>query len=120
MTTRRTAVPVALAGLAYLCWLGPEGLRDIGRACLSLAEEAKRAVGLPAAFDRPTFKEFALDLGRPAEDVVRAARKRGVHPGYPLGRDYPGLDDVLLVALTEKRTPGDVDRLAEVLAEVAR
>ncbi len=46
------------------------------------------------------------------------ARKLGVHPGYPLGRDYPGLDDVLLVALTEKRTPADVDRLAEVLAEV--
>jgi len=28
------------------------------------------------------------------------------------------LDDVLLVALTEKRTPDDVDRLAAVLAEV--
>jgi hypothetical protein len=28
------------------------------------------------------------------------------------------MDDVLLVALTEKRTPADVDRLVEVLAEV--
>jgi hypothetical protein len=28
------------------------------------------------------------------------------------------MDDVLLVALTEKRTPADVDRLAAVLAEV--
>ena len=28
------------------------------------------------------------------------------------------MDDVLLVALTEKRTPADIDRLAEVLAEV--
>ena len=28
------------------------------------------------------------------------------------------MDDVLLVALTEKRSPADVDRLAEVLAEV--
>ena len=46
------------------------------------------------------------------------ARERGVHPGYPLGRDYQGMDDVLLVALTERRTPRDVDRLAEVLAEV--
>jgi glycine dehydrogenase subunit 1 len=57
-------------------------------------------------------------VGRPAKDVVRDARERGVHPGYALGRDYPGLDDVLLVALTERRTPGEVDRLAEVLAEV--
>ena len=71
---------------------------------------------MPAAFDRPTFKEFALDLGRPAEDVVRAARKQGVHPGYPLGRDYPGMENLLLVAVTEKRTRADIERLAEVLA----
>ena len=47
------------------------------------------------------------------------ARALGVHPGYALGRDYEGLDDALLVCLTEKRTPADIDRLAEVLHEVA-
>jgi glycine dehydrogenase subunit 1 len=41
-----------------------------------------------------------------------------VHPGYVLGRDYTGMDDVLLVAVTEQRTPGEIERLAEVLAEV--
>jgi hypothetical protein len=30
------------------------------------------------------------------------------------------MEDVLLVALTEKRTPQDVDRLAQVLEEVCR
>ena len=54
----------------------------------------------------------------PAREVVREARALGVHPGYALGRDYEGMDDVLLVALTEKRTPADIDRLADVLAEV--
>jgi hypothetical protein len=29
------------------------------------------------------------------------------------------MDDVLLVAVTEKRTPAEIDLLAEVLAEVA-
>jgi hypothetical protein len=43
-----------------------------------------------------------------------------VHPGYVLGRDYEGMDDVLLVAVTERRTPADVDRLADVLVEVCR
>jgi glycine dehydrogenase subunit 1 len=52
--------------------------------------------------------------------VIAAARERGVHPGYALGRDYPGLDDAILVAVTETRTPADVDRLAAVLGEVAR
>ena len=43
-----------------------------------------------------------------------------MHPGYALGRDYEGMDDVLLVAVTEKRTVEDIDRLAEVLEEVCQ
>ena len=86
---------------------------------MALAEHAKERLARPLAFaDRPTFKEFAVRVGRPAQEVVREARARGVHPGYALGRDYPGLDDVLLVALTEKRTPEEIDRLADVLDEV--
>ena len=53
--------------------------------------------------------------GRSGKEAIRAARERGVHPGYALGRDYQGLDDALLVALTERRTPQDVERLVEVL-----
>jgi glycine dehydrogenase subunit 1 len=116
ITTNQTLL--AVAGLIYLSWLGPEGLRDVGRASLSLAEHAKRRLGLPLAFDRPTFQEFAVRLSRPAREVIRDARRLGVHPGYALGRDYEGMDDVLLVCLTEKRTVGDVDRLADVLRQV--
>ena len=60
-----------------------------------------------------------LKLVRNGREVIRDARARGVHPGYALGRDYEGMDDVLLVAVTEKRTPEEIERLAEVLGEVA-
>jgi glycine dehydrogenase subunit 1 len=117
ITTNQTLL--ALAGLVHLSWLGPEGLRELGETCMSLGSYARTRVGLPLAFpDRPTFKEFALRTSRPARDVIRDARAHGVHPGYALGRDYEGMDDVLLVAVTEKRSPADVDRLAQVLAEV--
>ena len=97
----------------------------MGEACLSLAAYAKQRLqevaGLEPLFaDQATFKEFAVRTGRNARDVIRDARALGVHPGYALGRDYEGLDDVLLVAVTEKRTPAEIDRLAAVLAEVAR
>ena len=86
---------------------------------MALAEHAKSRLGLPLLFaGKTTFKEFGIRVGRAAAEVVRDARELGVHPGYALGRDYPGMDDVLLVALTEKRTPSDIDRLAEVLEEV--
>jgi glycine cleavage system P protein (glycine dehydrogenase) subunit 1 len=117
ITTNQTLL--ALGGLVYLSWLGPEGLREVGEACSALAEYAKERLGRELVFaDRPTFKEFAVRVGRPAQEVVREARARGVHPGYVLGRDYSGMDDVLLVALTEKRTPDEIDRLARTLDEV--
>jgi glycine dehydrogenase subunit 1 len=121
ITTNQTLL--ALAGLVHLSWLGPEGLRELGEICLSLARYARERLqeaGFELAFpEQTTFKEFALRVGRPSAEVVTETRRKGVHPGYPLGRDYAGLDDGLLVCVTERRSPGDVDRLAEVLAEVA-
>jgi glycine dehydrogenase subunit 1 len=114
ITTNQTLL--ALAGLAYLSWLGPRGLEEVGELCLALAEHAKSRLDLPAVFpEQTTFKEFAVRVGRNAEDVVREARARGVHPGYPLRRDYPGMEDALLVCVTEKRTTEEIERLAEVL-----
>jgi glycine dehydrogenase subunit 1 len=116
ITTNQTLL--ALAGLATLSWLGPQGLREVGEACLSLQAYARETIPLEPAFDAPSFKEVAFRTPIPAGEVVRRARERGVHPGYVLGRDYEGMDDVLLVAVTEKRTATDVDRLAAVLEEV--
>jgi glycine dehydrogenase subunit 1 len=117
MTTNQTLL--ALAGLVHLSWLGPQGLRELGETCLALAEHAKRRLqeaGLELAFpDQATFKEFAVRVGRSGKEAIRSAREGGVHPGYALGRDYPGLDEALLVALTEKRTLQDVERLVEAL-----
>jgi glycine dehydrogenase subunit 1 len=120
ITTNQTLL--ALGGLVYLTWLGPAGLREVGETCMALAAHARQrleAAGLEPMFSKqPTFKELVIRVGRNARDVIRAARELGVHPGYALGRDYPGMDDCLLVAVTEKRTPADIDRLADVLAEV--
>jgi glycine cleavage system P protein (glycine dehydrogenase) subunit 1 len=121
ITTNQTLL--ALGGLVYLTWLGPAGIREIGETSMALAGYARgrlEEAGLDLVFpNETTFKEFAVRVGRNARDVIGAARERGVHPGYALGRDYPGMDDCLLVAVTEKRTPDDIDRLAEVLSEVA-
>jgi glycine dehydrogenase subunit 1 len=118
ITTNQTLL--ALAGLVHLSLLGPQGLRELGETCLALAAYAKDrlgASGLELAFpDRPTFKEFVVRTGRNAREALAAARAKGVYAGYPLGRDYAGLDDALLVAVTEKRTTEEIDRLAEALA----
>ncbi|HZQ04031.1 MAG TPA: aminomethyl-transferring glycine dehydrogenase subunit GcvPA [Gaiellaceae bacterium] len=117
ITTNQTLL--ALAGLVHLSLLGPQGLRETGETCMALAQYAKErltARGLELLFpEKATFKEFAVRVGRNAADAIRSARARGVHPGYALGRDYPGLDDAILVAVTERRTTDEIDRLVQAL-----
>ncbi len=118
ITTNQTLL--ALAGLVHLSLLGPQGLRETAETCMALAAYAKEqleARGVKQLFPgQATFKEFAVDTGRSASDAVAAARARGVNPGYRLGRDYPGLEQALLVAVTEKRTIEEIDRLVGALA----
>jgi glycine dehydrogenase subunit 1 len=87
---------------------------------MALAGYAKQSLadaGIEPLFpDKATFKEFAVRTGRDARLAVTAARAHGIYPGYPLGRDYPGLDDALLVAVTEKRTVEEIDRLVGALS----
>ena len=71
--------------------------------------------GVRALHDRPVVREFALELDAPADQVIARCREQGINPGYPLRRDYPEHENGLLVALTERRTRADIDRLAEAL-----
>ena len=70
---------------------------------------------LSLAFHRPTFKEFVVRVkNRSVDDLIEKARREGIFAGVPLGRWYPQLADCLLVAVTEKRTKEEIDRLAVV------
>ena len=107
ITTNQTLL--ALGGLVYLSWLGPQGLRELGETCMALVALREGAAGggrVRAGVSRPGNVQGVCRPRRTAcREVIRDARARGVHPGYALGRDYAGLDDALLVAVTEKRTP---------------
>jgi glycine dehydrogenase subunit 1 len=48
--------------------------------------------------------------------VIERCAAEGVACGVPLGGDYPEFENGLLVAITERRSRADIDRLASVLA----
>ena len=110
---------LAVRAAIYLSTLGPQGLREVANLCLQKARYAAgrlTATGRFAlAFDRPTFKEFVVRAtDAPVQRFLDAARRDGIFAGVPLGRWYPDLGDCLLVAVTERRTRAQIDRLAEV------
>ena len=78
---------------------------------------ARDTLGLELVNPGPVVREFAVRVPD-LDAAVRRAREAGINPGYRLGRDYPELADGLLVAITERRTRADIDRLAGVLGGV--
>jgi glycine dehydrogenase subunit 1 len=109
----------ALAGAIYLSWLGRRGIVELGELMLQRTAYARARL---AALDGVTIlhagsvvREFAVGLDAPAESVLAFCRRRGINAGYPLAREYPELGQAILVAITERRTREDIDRLAETL-----
>lgn len=112
----------ALRATIYLSWLGKQGFGELALLCARKAEYAKTRLGsIPAVQVKkttPTFNEFTLELPCDAAVAVSRLVDKGFAAGYPLGRYYKGMDNYLLVAVTEKRTREEIGMLAEALEAV--
>ena len=97
---------MAVAAAVYLAWLGPDGLVELGGRCSAEAAYAAEALTDVPGVTRPsreaTFKEFALRLPRRPQVVIDAMVERGFLAGVPAPQAG---DDVLVVAVTERRSP---------------
>jgi glycine dehydrogenase subunit 1 len=113
----------ALAGVVYLSWLGRRGIVELGELMLARTNYARQTLieleGVAALHpsSQSVVREFALRLDADVAVVRERCAEHGVNPGADLhaltGReeDRGGL----LVAITERRTRADIDRLADVL-----
>jgi len=106
----------ALTSLVYLSLLGKTGLRELAQLCADKAhyaqERFKAITGVRMRFGgRWFFNEFVLELPASARVVINHLLARGIAAGFPLSRYYDGMDNCLLLAVTEKRTKEQIDRL---------
>jgi glycine dehydrogenase subunit 1 len=109
---------VVTAATIHMALLGPEGLERVAGHCHANTHallERLKPLGVTVAFNGEAFHEIALRLDKPVRPVLAAMAEQGVLGGYPLGDDYPELDDLLLVCATETKTEADLDRYAEVM-----
>jgi glycine dehydrogenase subunit 1 len=104
----------ALAGVVYLSWLGRRGLVELAELMLRRTHYAREALGLEAINPGPVVREFAVRVPD-LDGLFESARAEGINPGFRLGREYPEYEDGLLVAITERRTRADIDRLAALV-----
>jgi glycine dehydrogenase subunit 1 len=112
----------ALAGVVYLGWLGRQGIVELGELLLARTAYARRTLsaleGVEAHSEQPVVREFALRLDADVAAVRRRCAQAGINPGVDVQALSGRAEDrgVLLVAITERRTRADIDRLAGALA----
>ncbi len=111
----------ALAGVVYLAWLGRRGIVELGELLLARTHYAREQLsalpGVEKLHEQPVIREFALRLDADVAAVRRRCAERGVNPGVDVHALSGREEDrgVLLVAITERRTRADIERLVEVL-----
>lgn len=114
----------ALAFSIHMTLLGEAGLRRLaainhGRAKAAAAELAK--VPGVSVLNESFFNEFTLLLPTAARPVIHKLAERDILGGVSLGRLYPdnaGLENGLVVAVTETVTEADIAAFAAALKEV--
>lgn len=111
----------ALTALVYLTVMGKQGLVEAAEQCAAKAlftrNQLLRIGGIKGA-GGGFFNEFVIELPFDAGEVVERMLKKGYAPGIPLGGYYPGRERELLVAVTEKRTRGEIEGMVKALEEI--
>jgi len=109
----------ALAATVYLAAVGAGGLRRVAELNAEkahyLAGRIAAIDGFDMAFSGPFFNEFVVRVpGDPAE-LHRKVLDAGILVESPDSLRPYGLDDALRIAVTEKRTRAELDRLVDAL-----
>ena len=110
---------MALWATVYLSLLGMGGLQQLAGLCFDKSQYLGRAIaGLPG-FELPFgfgyVKEFVVRTPIPARDLRAKAEKEGFFMGVVTWQG----EDLLQLAVTEKRTRAEMDRLVDFLGRAA-
>lgn len=110
------------AATIYMALLGSGGLERTAAAChantRSLTERLCTIPGVTRVFNRAFFHEQVLRLPISTENCLRSLAAHGILGGYSLERDYPELNNTLLVCATELRTVEDLSLYYDTLKRI--
>jgi len=116
----------AVASSVYMALLGPQGLRELSETIMCKANYAihllskKDGVKAPV-FKSAYFKEFTVNFdqaGISVKEVNKKLLQHKIHGGKDISKEFPELGQTALYCVTEIHSKDEIDRLAEVIAEI--
>ena len=112
------------AGTIHMALMGPQGLRDVALTshnnAATLRDRLLLIPGVNPFNDLPFFNEFALRLDTEVNAVAAAMRERGILAGLDVNDfvEIEGGGQVLLLAVTEKRTQKEMDAYVDAMTSI--
>ena len=110
-----------LAATVYMTLMGREGLKEAAVQSTTkahyLSEKIAELDGFELVFAAPFFKEFAVKTSVPAKSIITKLQSKNIFPGIDLKQF--GHENMLLIAVTEKKRKCDLDELVKSLQEVS-
>ncbi len=104
----------------YISLLGKKGLRKLAllnHRRATYAAELLQEAGFQLKFSSPFFNEFVVDVGENGEAFRNKLLQRGIVAGYPLAKDYPELENCILLTFTEMNSREDIQELVRAMKE---
>jgi len=113
---------IALASAIYMSLLGKHGLRQVAELCYHKAHYAAAQIskipGYSLLCNEPFFNEFAVQCPYPVSEINTELLEYGILGGYDLEPVF-GLENTMLIAVTEMNTKDEIDALYAALMEVS-
>nr|WP_303720342.1 aminomethyl-transferring glycine dehydrogenase subunit GcvPA [Malonomonas rubra] len=104
----------------FLALHGKQGLRKLAELNYSKAAYAKKQIsaldGFAIAFSGEVFNEFVVVCPEPVAELQKRLEEQGILSGIALAKDYPQLENGLLICVTEQNSREQIDRLVSALA----
>lgn len=116
---------MAVAATVYMSVMGKNGLRRVAEVCYHRAHHLADQIDALAHYSvvrgGAFFHEFIVKCPRPVPEINHVLfEEYGLIGGYDLGREYPHLQDHMLLCVTEMNSPEDIEALVEALDEISQ
>ncbi len=106
----------------YMSLVGKYGLKQVALLSMDKAYRAFEKIsairGFEPYFSGSFVREFVIRTPIPAADIVnKMIEEKSILPGISLHKYYPGMENALMVAITEKRTEAEIEMFGQALEE---
>lgn len=110
------------AATIYMSVMGSAGLQQVAQTAASnahyLFEELTKLPGITPVFKGPFFHEFTVRFAKPVFQVLQHMQNQHIQAGLDITPYYPGLDNTLLICVTETKNKQQLDDYISTIKQI--